>query len=265
MKRIIAFTWVLTLWLTSAAFALNCNQITKEQIIKQLPPNPFLNAFFQRATIVNKRQVKGYCEIVLNINGRLMPIYLKDDLLIWGRIYSKGQELSKNIIAKLKVEQNKKNKQEFLKKRSQLDKLAAIVYKPSPQAKKVLYMITDPVCPFCKRAESSIKQLVDKYNVILKIVLFSVHPPKGEQKAIEAVCRGFNLDQYLKHEWKKKKVEPKYECKKGKELIQETKKVVQALGVRGVPTFIFEDGSKVVGARISELEALLKKETKAKK
>ena len=264
MKRFFCYFTVLFFILSSSvAFGLNCNKIKKDELLSQLPNNPFIKAFFSRAKILNKRKVKGLCEVVLDLNGRFYPCYVGKDFLLMGQMYSNGQLVSKPVIERLKAKKEQKDKKLFLSKKSELDKLAAIVYTPSKKAKRVLYMFTDPLCPFCHKMESKIKEIVDKYNVTLKVMLYSVHPPKGPKKAIEAVCKKFTLDKYLSENWRKEKDEEvnKYQCKQGKQLIEKTSKIARELGVRGVPTFIMDDGTRVVGARINELEKLLKKET----
>ena len=49
---------------------------------------------------------------------------------------------------------------------------------------------------------------------------------------------------------------------KGKELVQKSSDFARSIGISGVPTFIFDDGTRVVGARIFDLERILQEKTK---
>jgi thiol:disulfide interchange protein DsbC len=244
------------------AFGMNCNVINKDMILKQLPNNPFMQAFFRKAQLLSKRKVKGLCEVIFGLNGRFYPCYVGKNFVIFGQMYGKGKSISQQMMQKLKAREDKKQKKEFLSKKKQIERLVAIEYRPSKSARRTLYMFTDPLCPFCHKAENKIKNLVKKYNVDLKILFYSVHPPRGIKKAVEAICRGFDLDKYLSEGWRKEKDIQKYQCAKGKELVQKSSDFARSIGISGVPTFIFDDGTRVVGARIFDLERILKEKTK---
>ena len=115
------------------------------------------------------------------------------------------------------------------------------------------------MCPYCHKAETKIKDIVKKYNVVLKVIFVPVHGQKSDKMAIKAICKKFNLDKYLSQEWKKKKDLDKFQCERGKKLLQQSKLISQKLNIAGVPTFIFEDGTRVRGANIPFLERTLQK------
>jgi len=259
-KTISVFRLLLISWLligSTSAFAFDCKQVTKNYLLSNLPNSPLTRNFIKQAKIVHKRKVDNICECILDVNGRFLPVYVGNDFVVFGKMYSKGVLVSRDIIQKMYEKKDKEFSKLFLKYKKDFDKLAVITYKPTSSAKKILYMVTDPLCPYCHKAESKIKDLVKRYNVILKIVLFSVHGPKGKRKAEEAICKNFNLDQYFSDKWRDKQQE-KIGCKKGKEILKQTFNLVGLLGIKGVPTFIFEDGTKVVGANLLALEAMLR-------
>jgi thiol:disulfide interchange protein DsbC len=216
-----------------------------------------MDDFFGMSKIVNRREINGLCEIIMQIDSRFYPCYVGENYVIFGKMFSDGKFVSQRIIQKVQIQQQKKEQKEFISRKKELDRLVAIVYKPSKTSKKVLYMFTDPLCPFCHKAEAKIKELVEKYNMILKIIFYSVHPPEGTKKAIEAICRKFNLDQYLSEEWRKK-TENFLQCNKGKNILKKSSSLASTVGITGVPTFIYEDGTRIIGARVVELENMLR-------
>lgn len=244
----------------SSGFAANlCNRVSLKTLQVHLPHLP------KGSKIVAKREVKGLCEVILKIKNRILPLYVGGDFVIVGQMFSHKADLTKmqmrEVYTRIEKVQAQKAKLRFKTLRPKLDKAVAIVYKPRSTATHVMYMFTDPVCPFCHRAEQQIKQVADKYNVILKMVFYPVHLPKGKEMAIEAVCRKLDLDTYLKGDWKKESKTKEYQCKAGKQLLEGSMNIGKELGIRGVPTFFLENGDEIVGANIPKLQAALAKLT----
>jgi len=258
MKKIASFIIVfISLMNAHTVLGMNCTNITKQSLLKLSTNSSLMQDFFKTSKIISRREINGFCEVIMQINSRFYPCYIGKNFVIFGKMFSNGRFVSQDIIQKVQIQQQKKRQREFLSKKEELDKVVAIVYKPSKTAKKIIYMFTDPLCPFCHKAEAKIKELVEKYNMILKVVFYSVHPPEGTKKAIEAICRKFNLDQYLSEEWRKK-AKNFVQCKKGKNFLKKSSTLASAIGITGVPTFIYEDGSRIIGARMVELEDMLR-------
>jgi len=259
---ILILNFVIFFFMSYPLLAFNCKNITKDKILNEIAVNPFLKAFLNKSKIVNKRQVKGLCEVTLSVNNRFFTCYVGKDFTLVGQMYSHGKLVNEAILKRLKARTNLEIKKEFLKERKNIDKSVAIIYKPSKKAHKVLYMFTDPMCPFCHKAETKIKDVVKKFNVVLKVIFFPVHGQKSDKMAIKAICKKFNLDKYLSQEWRKKGDFDKFQCEKGKKLLRQSKLIAKKLNITGVPTFIFEDGTRVRGANIPFLERTLQKKFK---
>ena len=236
-----------------------CDKITIETLKSQIP-----FTFPEDAKIVSKKPVKELCEVILNIRGRNFPLYVGKDFVIFGQMFSQKKNLSAITLKKLAQEREKETQELFKKSKPEIEKVVAIEYKPSPQTQRTIYMFTDPVCPWCHRAEGFIKEVVKEYNATLKIIFFPVHLPKGKEKAIEAVCRHLDLDGYLKEDWRKEKNTQKFQCKEGKELVEKSMELAKKLGIRGVPTFFLDNGQMVVGANMKRLKRALRGEKKTK-
>jgi len=208
----------------------------------------------KESQIVAKREIKGLCEVILKIKNRSLPLYVGNDFVILGQMFSYKRNVAQSQIKEIQTKT-------FTDLKPQIEEMAVIVYKPSPTATHVVYMFTDPLCPWCHKAEEEIKQVVDKYNVTLKIIFYPVHLPKGKERAIEAVCRKLDLDTYLRGDWKKENKTKEYQCKEGKQLLENSMSLGKKLGVSGVPTFFLDNGNKVVGANITKLQMALAKLT----
>ena len=223
-----------------------CKGINISTLRKHVPIPP--------SQIVSERPVKGLCEIILKtkMGGEYVPVYAGKDFVIAGEMFANRRQITQERIAGLKAEL-------FLSLRKEADRLTAFTYTPKGKIKHTLYMFTDPVCPFCHRAEASIKQIADRYHTRVKFIFFPVHIPVGREKAVEAVCRGLDAVTYIKGDWKKENKTDKYQCERGKKLLAQSAELARKLGIGGVPTFFLENGQRVVGANMFLLTKSLEK------
>jgi thiol:disulfide interchange protein DsbC len=210
-----------------------------------------------KALIVSKTQIQDpdLCQVILKIPGRYVPCYVSDNSVILGHLYREGQNISQHGISEIK-------KSVFAAKMAELDKIAAFSYRPSvgPVGKKrTLYLITDPLCPYCHEIEPQLRDMADKHNLQVNLILYSVHGSHGTEKCIEAVCRNFSFNDYINDGWRKKDPE-EYGCDKGRLLIENTIKTASEIGIESVPMFILDDGRSVAGADLTALEMLVSQE-----
>jgi len=203
------------------------------------------------ASIVSKEPIKdlGLCEVILKTpSGQYLPCYVSRHSMILGHLYKDGQNISQDRTTRIR-------KSVFLSLKSELNGVVAFIYRPRVKKNNV-YMITDPLCPYCHKTESRIKELANQYNAQINVILYTVHGPYGEKKCIEAVCRNFSLDEYQKDNWRKTNTDD-YQCEKGDLLMENAKKLIHQIGISGVPTFILDDGQSVSGANLTALTKLL--------
>ncbi len=224
-----------------------CEEITLESIQKHVP--------FELPSdteIISQREVKGLCEVIVRIRGRYAAFYVGKDFVISGQMFSNKESIPFQEI-------EKKQTKLFLNLKNDLEKVVAIMYTPSPTAHHAVYMFTDPRCPWCNRMVPEIKRMADEYNIVVKLIFYPVHLPRGKEEAIEAICRKLDLPAYLNGEWKKENKTKSYQCEKGKKLIKTSMEIGKKLGISGVPTFYLEDGKMIVGANVRQLEEALSK------
>ncbi len=226
-----------------------CSKINEEIIVKNIPVTDF--------KILSGREVGGLCEIVININGRIIPLYGNENFLISGDMFS----LKKNMTSE-KIYEVRKNL--FLQNRDAIDKSIAFVYTPPVvKSKKIIYMFTEPLCSYCHKAGGELKQMADDYGFVVKVLLASMSGGEGKRKCIEAACRHFsdeekfNLEEYNHIAWKKERADEKYICEKGVKLIELTEATAETVAVDGVPFFFTSTGDYVSGADLDALKLLV--------
>lgn len=226
-----------------------CSRITAETIKNHIPVTGF--------EILSTREVEGFCEIIISINSRIVPLYGDEKYLISGDLYQSKKNVTKDKIYQV----NKKN---FLENKSALDQLTAFEYTPAViQSDKILYMFTEPLCPYCHKAGGEVKKLADKYGFKIKVLLITMKGEEGKRKCIEAACRHFifkekfNIDQYNQIEWKQAKTDEEFICEKGIQLIEKTEELSNKMNIDGIPLFYLNNGDYVSGAEIEALEQLI--------
>jgi len=215
-----------------------CKDITLSSMQQHVPIPP--------ATILSQHEVNGICEVILDINGQYVPVYAGKNFIIAGEMFQDKKQITQSRIDALKAE-------DFLSLKPEIEKCVAFTLTPQKETKHTIYMITDPVCPFCHQAETQLKEFAETHSAQFKIILASVHPPVGRQKAIEAVCRKLSLDDYVTGKWKDDNKTDKYQSPEGTSLIESSEKVTSALGIDGVPVFYLEDGRRIDGADMPAL------------
>lgn len=215
----------------------------------------FSNLFSSETSIVSRKPINDLkmCEVILRMQqgGQYVSCYAGSGYVLLGRVFKDGRSLSDATISDLK-------KSAFTSVKSKLDDLAAFTYTPKGKPIGTVYIITDPLCPYCHRAETGIINLASEFNVKLKVLLYGVHGVNGDKRATQAVCSGLTLEDYIKGDWKQKNID-EAQCEKGKLLIEKTKAVISQLGLGGVPMFYLDDGRSVTGADMPALKEILTK------
>jgi thiol:disulfide interchange protein DsbC len=219
--------------MSSMAFAGVCDEVDLQKHIPFLPDS---------VKVVDKREVFSLCEIVVKDRGGLFTIYGTKDYVIIGNLFSSGTSISNESVAKAQGN--------LVKERlSELRNLAATVY---GNGQKEVFFVSDPDCPFCNGIKRKVKELADKngYKVYLLWFPLPIHP-KAKEKAISFVCEKRTFEDYLNDAYGKSI------CSEGSAKVEKSLEVLMDL-VHATPTFIFPDGSVVVGGNPKVLEREMK-------
>ncbi len=231
------FLQVLTFWLCLGASVWAGQCPSGEEVLNKLK-KLFPRADQFQIESIKPSTVPGFCEVVLKSKGPFRNIIYVDQkgrYAFLGQLIDleKGQNLTRQKIitlSKLTPEQLKK-----------LDSLVAFTAGEGP---KTLYLITDPDCPFCKKLEKTLQELIKEGKITVKVILFPLERlhPKAKEKSIAIICdkKGFEglLIGYTSSN----------QCEEGKKKVKEAQKYLFSLGIRGTPTIILTNGKMLRGA-----------------
>lgn len=207
---------------------------------------------------VKEAPIKGLCEAVVSFRGQKLLFYTDGEgkYILLGRgpfVNIVDLKTGDNITEEELQELNKLSKNQV----HELDKYVAFTY---GKEGKVVYLFTDPECPFCQRLEPTLKKLADEGKVQVKVILFPLpFHPHAKEKAVAIVCKNIGWKGLQGSYWNEERMKhlKEWQCKKGEELVEKSIEIGQKYGVSGTPTMITQEGKKVVGALP---EPMLKKE-----
>ncbi len=236
MKKIIIL-------IMSTIFVFGCNIVSNpcNKINEETLKDEFKKAFhidFEK--VLEKNEVKGtnLCQIVIEKGGNFGVFYAAPDnktFFIGGDIYREGKFLTRLTLDRI---QEKK----FEAYKEEIEKVVAFSFKPEG-ASKYIYMITDPDCPFCEKAKSSVREWANSRKIEVKVILFPLQQihPQAREKTIRGICSGMTYEDYLNSKWEGKS------CDRGLEKINKTVELMRKISVDGTPTFISYNGKRMVG------------------
>ena len=181
---------------------------------------------------VTPAPIKGLCEVTIQQGNRKGITYIDENgkYLIAGRIVEleSRRDLTGERIAEL-------NRVKLSP--SQIQKLRKYVAFSAGQGPEI-FLITDPDCPFCKRAERILWDLILEKKVKVNVVFFPLEKlhPQAKRKAISMICEKKGFDALL-IPYNGTKT-----CPEGQKKVEEGIQFVKTLGVRGTPTYVLPSG-----------------------
>lgn len=203
------------------------------------------NQSFEVKKVQPSKELPGICEAHVMVQERYNILYVDQS----GKYFFAGNLIEiatgKNLTQEASQELNKLTADD-VKKLTSL--VAFTIGKKGPE----VYFITDPQCPYCKKALPVVKKLADEGKIKVHVVLFplSIHPGAKEQ-SISIICDQKGLAG-LEGGYKSEN-----QCEEGKKKIEGAETFLQAKGIRGTPSYIFPNGKVNIGMIDSE-ENLLK-------
>lgn len=225
-----------------------CAHVDVDWISKQAPLPPDFR-------IVQKQEQGPLCEVVLAIDGRLVPVYTGKDFLLAGTLFKEGNVITQKTLDGLadvaQEEAQKMIEKEALAKEKRkvffkqsikaLDDLVSFSFKPG-QAKDFLYVITDPNCSYCKQMMPELELVAMEAKLELKVIIYPVLGPKSVDMAAQAICDGYSYEAY--NEIQLSETPPS--CEKADKLIKATQSLFQSASLSFVPIVVAGDGNWVV-------------------
>ncbi len=174
--------------------------------------------------------VPGLCEVQVNVKGQNRILYTdqKGEFLITGQIYRSLD--ATNITTEAIADLNRFTDSDLRR----LEDLTAFTVGSKG---KVVYFVTDPQCPYCKKAEKIVVNMAEAGKIQLRVLLFPLRMHKGaKEQCISIICDDKGLEG-LHNQYKSEN-----QCQEGKNKIEDTLRFLQQKGITGVPTHIFTDG-----------------------
>lgn len=241
MKRKIIFLLIFFLYFSCTQTNNPCSFI-KEKNLKET-----LNFDFD---LIEKNEIKGMdlCQVVIQKGEVFNIFYVYPDgkTFIFGDIYKDGIFLSKATTERL-------YERVFQSFKTEIEKVVAFSYTPEG-ANKYIYMITDPDCPFCEQVKYAIKQWADSRKVEVKVIFFPLERlhPHAKDKAVKAICKGMNYEDYLNSKWEGQK------CGEGIKKIENSIAFMQKIHINATPSFISFNGKRIIGFSPEGLDSIIK-------
>ncbi len=184
---------------------------------------------------IEKSPIPELCEVIIKISETQKGIFYIDSK---GEYIISGNILEFKSLRNLTQEKLQLINKRFLTKNqiSKLDEMTDIIYGNS---KNIIYFITDPDCPYCKKSEIILTQLVKEKKLTVKVILFPLEDlhPGAKKKAISLICDKKGFKELMKG------YKSSNQCKAGKKKIDKNINFLfNELKINATPTFVFPDG-----------------------
>lgn len=215
--------------LSSGAFAQQIPSVCKGINLNENVPMPPYR-------IMSERNVYGLCEMILDIRGQLVPVYATKNFVIAGEMFSRRTQVTERQIRKVK---SAILKSKFNEAKKDLNSL--VVARFNPKAKKYVYFIVDPLCPYCEAAKSKLEKLAAKHNFGIRLVFFPVHGAPAVKDIEGFICSHKTFKDYINDDFGNKT------CKQGEDYIDKSISINRRLMVNGTPTIITYKGDFILG------------------
>jgi len=238
-RLIVYLTMLLVSCLVGGTVQVSAQCPTPDKIqgsLKKLIPNAELGA-------IQPSEVKGLCQVQLKLGAQIRLLYVDGP----GEFFMAGGSLieaksGRNLTMEATQLLNRLGAEDL----RQLEALTAFTL---GKGDKVLYVVTDPQCPYCKQAEAILKKMTDKGELTVRFIFFPLPSHKGaKEQCISILCDKKGL------EGLEKGYKSENQCADGVKKVDESLAFLQKKGISSTPTFIFSDG--IVNAGLMPEEAL---------
>jgi thiol:disulfide interchange protein DsbC len=202
------------------------------------PPQTLVQERLERLT-KNKADViairafgpAGMCEVAVRSGTKTNLLYTDAEgkYFFFGRLVEAetGRNLTDESLASL----NRFTDRE-------MEELAALTaFSIGPDSAPVLYYVTDPQCPYCKRGEEDLKKLAALGRVHVRFLLMPLQSHKGSmEQCVSVICDKKGLEEF------EAGYRSENQCEEGRMLVGSTVDFLKKKGVSGTPAYIFQDG-----------------------
>ncbi|MCD4719330.1 MAG: hypothetical protein K8S13_05655 [Desulfobacula sp.] len=251
MKQIrIIFLILWLIWGTPIPGATEsiCSHVDIEWASKHIP-------LPRDAKVVLKKEKEQLCEVILRVEGNLVPVYAGKNFILAGQLFKDGRSITRDSMAaipdKIRAEQNQtgeKNNIEkarleafFKEKVKTLAEFVFLSFKPN-QTDGFIYVVTDPACPHCKDLLLKLKPAALEARVEIRVITYPILGPRSRDMAVHAICNQYSYQDYTRI----KMDEPGDSCNLAEVLLKKTVQFFRSADLTFVPLVIAGDGSWIV-------------------
>lgn len=262
MRIKVMVLWIVTFfYMTIPAFAGSvCSHVDLAWVSEQVSLAPGAKIVF--------KQVQGdLCEVVVAIDGSLVPVYAGKEFIVAGRMFKLKKSITRETmkglsdVAEREREAAKEKEALAVERRKAffktnvpaLEPLVSMTFGPG-HSKGSVYVITDPNCSHCKKLLPKMEEMAFEAGLILKVIVYPVLGEKSLHMAAHALCNNFTYGQYTAMTGSESIVV----CDRADSLFEKTRTLLASADISFVPIVVAEDGSWVVeGSDIGEVRSHL--------
>jgi thiol:disulfide interchange protein DsbC len=231
---------VLTLWGCSAFTASVSTRCPQKEKLQQGIQKTFPKLQFE-ITKISPSEAPGLCQIHVKVGPQMHLLYAdsQGDFVLAGNLHElkTGKNLTQETVQYL----NRLTPEELL----QIEPLTAFTL---GRGEKVVYLATDPQCPYCKQAETLLKKLVEKEDLQVRFLFFPLDSHQGaRQQCIAILCDNKGIEGFDSG------YQSGNQCPEGIKKVDNTMAFMQKKGINSTPTFIFMDGIHLSGLPSEEV------------
>jgi len=238
---ILFVSMILTLWGCSAFTASVSARCPPKEKLQRGIQKTFPKLQFE-ITKISPSEVPGLCQIQMKIGAQMHLLYAdsQGDFVLAGNLHElkTGRNLTQETVQLL----NRLTPEELL----QIEPLTTFTL---GQGKKVVYLATDPQCPYCQQAEILLKKLlVEKEELQVRFLFFPLDSHQGaKEQCISILCDNKGIEGFDSG------YQSGNQCPEGIKKVNNTTAFLQKKGINSTPTFIFMDGIYLVGLPSEEV------------
>jgi thiol:disulfide interchange protein DsbC len=169
------------------------------------------------------------CEVHVRLQGAIRVIYVgsNGDFFLMGQLYdaATGNNLTRDTLETLS-----------LFSAEEMAMLRQLTAFSLGRSDKVLYYITDPQCPYCKRGAETLKKMAEVGEIQVNFLLFPLKSHQGaKEQSVAVICDNKSLDEF------ESGYRSDNQCDQGVEVVEKTIRLLDQKGITGTPTYIFPD------------------------
>ena len=215
---------ILALFTLSGPAAAQCPEKQRiEQVVARFEPPD------KRLIDLRPTAYPGLCEAHVHLNGKTHIFYTgpSGDYFLMGQLYdsASGRNVTRETIEAITFFSPE-----------EMGRLAEISAFSIGQKGKVLFYVTDPQCPYCKKGAEALQQMASAGEIQVHFLLFPLDSHKGaREQSVSTICDNKSLHEF-ENGYRSDNL-----CAEGVQKIDATRELLSQKGISGTPAYIFQD------------------------